>query len=260
MDSLVKVGKATVSEQRPIYRIAQWEELYENAQSRKVDRLRWVPMPNHHDGKGFRRLMMTPNAMEIYGAWALIVQVASKCPTRGVLLDADGPLLAEELSLKTGGSQKIFEKALQVLSSQRIAWLLVDGSQTATTPLPDATTRAGLNGMEGIEGKEGNGTPPSGDDAFPVSLQTEKFLAAWEDWKRHRSEIRRPLKPTQIKQQIKTLASLGHDEAIATIEHTIEKGWIGLVTPDGVKAKQAAASRVPTAEDHAVWTPFGGSD
>src|SRR5690349_20483359 len=78
------------------YAIAQWDKLYENSQSRKVDKLRWVPMPNHHDGKGFRRLMMLPDAVEIYGAWALIVQVASKCPTRGVLLDADGPLLADD--------------------------------------------------------------------------------------------------------------------------------------------------------------------
>ena len=71
------------------YRIRGWVELFENAQSRKCARLTWVPVPNKHDGKSFRRLMGLPNGPSLYGAWLLLLQVASKCPERGVLADED---------------------------------------------------------------------------------------------------------------------------------------------------------------------------
>jgi hypothetical protein len=220
---------------KPVYQIAQWDKLYENSQSRKVDKLRWVPMPNHHDGKGFRRLMTLPDAVEIYGAWALIVQVASKCPTRGVLLDADGPLLAEDLSLKTGGSAKTFERALQVLSSERIAWLLVDGSQSDTTTIPDDATRAGLNGMEGMELKEGKGREKAAGSAadLPASLRTESFIAAFADWMQHRKEIGKSYKPLGLKTLISQLAEWGPEKSIASIRRSIANGYQGLFEESG---------------------------
>ena len=67
---------------------------------------------------------------------------------------------------------------------------------------------------------------------FPAVLDTKEFLAAWGRWTRHRKEIKHALTPTQTDSQICKCEKLGHDAAIAMIEHTIEKGWQGLREPE----------------------------
>ena len=78
------------------------------------------------------------------------------------------------------------------------------------------------------QGKEGNKEEESASLPF-CSLEFEK---AWTDWIAHRKEIRKPLKPTQIRKQLEELAAIGESRAIATINHTITKGWQGLREPD----------------------------
>ena len=107
------------------YCIRNWSEVFENSQSRQYQRLRWTPLPNKHDGKSYRRLISMADGPALYGAWVLLVQVASKCPQRGVLADQDGPLDAEDLSLKTGCPAEVFAKAFEILTSPKIAWLEV---------------------------------------------------------------------------------------------------------------------------------------
>ena len=77
------------------YRVRDWDQHFENSRSRDYKKLDWVPLPNKHDGKGYRRLIALENGPALFAAWVLIVQVASKCPQRGVLADEDGPLLFE---------------------------------------------------------------------------------------------------------------------------------------------------------------------
>lgn len=109
------------------YAIRDWDSHFEKAQCRKVSEAKWVPMPVRHDGKSYRRLMLMDDGPAIFGAWVLIVQVAAKCPTRGVLADEDGPLTAEDLAIKTGAPMALFDKALGVLSSTKIGWMTTTG-------------------------------------------------------------------------------------------------------------------------------------
>lgn len=67
---------------------------------------------------------------------------------------------------------------------------------------------------------------------FPASLDTEAFHAAWQNWEQHRREIKKPLTPTSIKQQLKDLAEFGEQRAIGAILFTIRKGWQGLREDD----------------------------
>lgn len=119
-----------------LYSIKNWANHYEKAQTRKVERAQWVPMPLKHDGKGYRRLIAQRNGAAIYGAWVLIVQVAAKCPTRGVLADEDGPLSSADLALKTGCPESVFEQALEVLCSPSVGWMLVSDYQPDTNGIP----------------------------------------------------------------------------------------------------------------------------
>lgn len=107
-----------------MYRIRDWNDTYETPESRKLKNTRFVPVPNKHDGKGFRRIQLLPEKVELFCAWNLIVQVASKCPERGVLRDRDGLITPADLALKTGFPEAIFAQAYEFFSSGgKLAWL-----------------------------------------------------------------------------------------------------------------------------------------
>lgn len=115
----------------PTYSVKDWDQYFETAESRKLRSTRWVPVPNKHDGKGYRRVTQHPQAVQIFCAWNLILQVASKMPIRGVLADRDGPLETEDLSAKTGYPAAIFQTAFDFLSGPSIGWLIRDDQQSA---------------------------------------------------------------------------------------------------------------------------------
>lgn len=70
--------------------------------------------------------------------------------------------------------------------------------------------------------------PPS----VPGPLNTPEFCAAWESWQRHRSEIKKPLKPEQAAAQLEQFLEWGIPRSLAAIRHTIKQGWQGLREPD----------------------------
>lgn len=106
------------------YQIKDWNELFEIAQSRRYKRMSWLALPNKQDGKGYRRIAKHPECCQIFTAWILILQVASKQKTRGLLVDSDGqPITAEDLADKTGYLEEIFELAFKVLTEKKIGWL-----------------------------------------------------------------------------------------------------------------------------------------
>jgi hypothetical protein len=105
------------------YKIKNWDDHFEIAQSRNYKRMWWVAMPVKHDGKGYRRLAKHARSVELFAAWILMVQVASKMKVRGLLADLDGPLTAEDLADKTGFPEDIFKLAFDVLVEPRIDWL-----------------------------------------------------------------------------------------------------------------------------------------
>lgn len=106
------------------YRIRNWREHFEVSQSlRIVGSLAWVGVPTKHDGKSFRRLVRQPNGPALFGCWCLIVQIAAKCPIRGVLADSDEPLSSDDMEQKTGCPASLFDETIQLLLSKQINWL-----------------------------------------------------------------------------------------------------------------------------------------
>ena len=126
------------------YSIKDWDELFENSESRKYKNLKWVPVPNKHDGKTFSRLRSLENRVEIFAAWVLILEVASKMPIRGVLVDSDlEPLTPEDLGVMTGFPSSIFEQALKTLILPKFGWIVESSENPA-----DASEIPPLNRIE----------------------------------------------------------------------------------------------------------------
>ena len=114
--------------------IKDWARHFEIAQSRKIsNNHRWFPCPNKHDGKSFRRIAAHRSGTDIFTAWVLMCQVASKCERRGILMDEDGPISPEDIALKTGFPQHIFDLAIPILLDSKIGWL----EERAVDDLPE---------------------------------------------------------------------------------------------------------------------------
>jgi hypothetical protein len=125
-----------------VYRIKNWAQCFEVSQSKSIKgALDWVAVPTKHDGKSYRRIMKLANGPALYGAWVLIVEVAAKCPVRGVLMDGDGPLTPEDLEIKTDCPAEIFEQAIEVLCG-KVGWLekgTIDANGKVQWPNPRAS-------------------------------------------------------------------------------------------------------------------------
>jgi len=126
-----------------VYYIPDWDDTFEKAQSRKATTLSWVAVPNKHDGKSYRRVCRLPRAAEIFCAWNLMLQVASKQEQRGILMDEDGPMVAEDLADMTGYPSEIFDLAFVSLTNIKIGWLI----KCTTSELPVVSERDTLTGQ-----------------------------------------------------------------------------------------------------------------
>ncbi len=106
-----------------IYRIKDWDRLYEKAQTRKCQAMNWVAVPNRHDGSGYATVAAHPRSCELFTAWILILETASKMPRRGLLYKDGKPITAKDLAKRTRFPEEIFHLAFTVLVEPEIDWL-----------------------------------------------------------------------------------------------------------------------------------------
>lgn len=106
-----------------LFLVHEWNKHFENNRTRELVYLDWVPIPNKMDGDGYTQLMDHQDGMEHFGAWVLIVEVASKCDPRGILLRGGNiPHDHRSLARVTRGSLRVFEAAIPRLLE--IGWLM----------------------------------------------------------------------------------------------------------------------------------------
>jgi hypothetical protein len=181
-----------------VYRIKNWNEIFETHRTRDLKNLQWVPIPNRHDGDGYTELLDHPGGASHYGAWCVLLQIASKCDPRGTLLRKSlEPHTPESLARMARFPIEIMREAMTRLAS--IGWLETyeDAAQSRDdarfTPTPPAAqsrddaretraldaaqNRAEWKGMEGKEEREreessgGAGTEESDfDDPDPLMV------------------------------------------------------------------------------------------
>ena len=154
----------------PLYRVRNWDKHFETHRTRELKKIDWVPIPNSHDGDGYTELLDHPDGMAHYGAWLLILAVASKSTPRGVLIrdieNGDNPAhIPRTLARLTRGSAATFEEAIPRLVS--IGWLETcdDPAQIPRNPAPlrgKPTIEGKGREGKGREGKEGKGTDDLG--------------------------------------------------------------------------------------------------
>ena len=136
-----------------LYAIRNWNEIYENNRSRQIESLSWVPFPNKHDGENFSLIMRHKDGAIIFAAFILLVELASKCKPRGVLIRGNGqPHNVTSMSAKCQAPDVWFSTALDYLE-HNTDWLEV---KEFTNERQSGVTSTSVGRQSGDE--EGKGT------------------------------------------------------------------------------------------------------
>jgi hypothetical protein len=226
-----------MADEQPTYRIKNWDRHFENHDSRRLNHTRWVPFPNKHDGKSYRRLIALPNGCALFGAWVLMVEIASKMPARGVLADEDGPLDSQDLSSMTGVPVEIFDDALKFLTDPKIGWLEAVQKPVEISSIPVV---AALEGNSRVgKGTEGNGnTAPQTKPRRPPAPEVdppfhgEAFIESLQTYKAVRKAARRPLIAESELLLYDDLREWGEADATFALTGAAKAGHLQVLHPD----------------------------
>lgn len=254
-----------------LYRVKDWDKIFENNRTRELKHLDWVPMPNKMDGDGYTELLDHPDGMSHFAAWVLIVEVASKCDKekRGTLVrDRDVPHDARSLARVTRGSAKIFEAAIPRLVA--IGWLeqievnVADQPVTSSCLNGDANpagacdvtagsceqvpTRAQARSVpfstvpfssrDGVKG-EGKLTKEQLVDEvakleIPASIDSDVFRAKWAGWvyiRIHNHKLPKGSVKDYFRGQLEWLAEFPKETALRIVSDSQRNRWQGLFEP-----------------------------
>lgn len=149
----------------PLYRIKDWESVFENATTRKLKSLLWVPIPTRQDGDGYTAVVNHPNGAAHYGVFVALVCIASRCTPRGDLVRGNGePHTAASLARICRMSEAVVGEAINHLSCQQIGWLVVE-SANALGEKPDALAPSRASAVGRKEGSEGRKETTTAPDA-----------------------------------------------------------------------------------------------
>lgn len=176
-------------------RIAGWRR-FEKSDHKKCKNMTWVATPTSHDGIGFLRLLTSPEGLRRYGGWHLILQVAARCPTHGLLVsDAGRPLGAAEIALKTRANEADISDAITACCD--VGWLeyveIPDGAPEDSGETPQPSCLQDRTGQDKTRedrdsGSSGTRPTPPGCALLLSALKAvnaaydEKALGEWIAW------------------------------------------------------------------------------
>ena len=124
-------------------RIRNWDKHYEKSRTRDVKTMQWLALHINLSSDGYATLMQGDDSYSMYGAWCAILQVASQCEPRGVLIRSNGrDHDAESIAMMSRGSAEVVARALDRLIG--IGWIeciddgsaSVDHETTSVPPVP----------------------------------------------------------------------------------------------------------------------------
>lgn len=79
-----------------LYRVKNWDTIYENNRTRQLKVMQWLPLPVKLNGDGYTLTMDDKNGLLLFGAFIVILEVASTCDPRGTLIRSSGEPHTEE--------------------------------------------------------------------------------------------------------------------------------------------------------------------
>jgi len=135
-------------------------------------------------------------------------------------------LTSKRVAEHKAGNAKVTQKVTQKFDKGNAA------SVTTALPREEKRREEKNNTIPPLSPKGENARFNPESVSFPSEIDTPEMRAAWLTWCQHRREIKKPLKPTMVEQQISQFAEWGESRSIAAIRHTIARGWQGIQEPE----------------------------
>lgn len=107
-------------EEGEAFAIANWTESFENAQTRRTKHLNSVLMPIRGQSNVQKRMLTFENGYKALAVWHLIIQMAAKCPQRGLLIRGTGALDFDDMSLDLGIPEADIREAFAILCHEKV--------------------------------------------------------------------------------------------------------------------------------------------
>jgi len=165
------------------YSINRWSEVFENADSRKRQRLGLYYMPSGCDSSGYLGLMSEFEPAEAWQAYGIFVALCQHTATmtkdvRGTFQNTDGTAMTtRRLALIVRADLGILERSLEILMDKRVGWVsATDLPAICQQSASDVPQNSGFVQGEGEGEGEGEDKPKPKSKAFnPPTL--EEFVA-----------------------------------------------------------------------------------
>ncbi len=123
--------------------IPNWNDHFENAQTRRTQHLNQVMMPTRGNKGEHRRILSMEGGYQALAIWHLLIQFASECPQRGLLIKESGVLDYGDLAFELGVPEADIRAAFKILGNPKIGW--VDITDCPKSLLVSGTLRKGRN-------------------------------------------------------------------------------------------------------------------
>lgn len=107
-----------------LYRIRDWDRLYENAESRKCKTLTWLKLPIKITGNGYCALMEREDGGALFGCFIALLEYAGGLLERGTFTDSKGkPLTPKVISRAIRMPEILVTQTIETLSSGEFDWI-----------------------------------------------------------------------------------------------------------------------------------------
>ncbi len=127
-----------------MYRITNWDNLYETAETRKIKFLRWIPLRNRLDDDGASELLEHKDGVAHLGLWCALLQIASSDTFKRGYLTKSGPMCrighnVQSIARKLRTTEKLVDVAINRLL--QIGWLQEVADSCLNSEVNDCNTQ-----------------------------------------------------------------------------------------------------------------------
>ena len=106
-----------------LYRIRNWQDLYENNRTRELKNIKWIPFPIKLSGDGYCQIMEQKNGPAIFGTFIALVEMSAQCEPRGTLIRSSGePHTFASIGRICRINPSLIEQTI-VFTSQYLNWI-----------------------------------------------------------------------------------------------------------------------------------------
>lgn len=192
-------------------RISKWNETFECAKSRKLQRMNWVQCPTGLHSHGYLELAaMGKDGLFAFGVFQALVQWSATLPAkyRGNLCRTDGtPMTINQVAMVCHLSPTDLPLAVSILSSESVRWLEVAERSATDLPLASHSSASDL---------------PSSATPLPTSPTHPPHLSSYrteQDITEH-NRTNTPLPPLEEKPQLPDTALPGAAPSSLSVDVT----------------------------------------